>query len=73
QNGNHFFEELRKVQTISSVPPSENNSQEKENNYPIVEYLKLLDELISRESSSLSKTPSIPESIKMSGSLWDHV
>ncbi|GES96439.1 hypothetical protein RCL_jg14468.t1 [Rhizophagus clarus] len=25
QNGNHFFEELRKVQSNSSVPPSENN------------------------------------------------
>ena len=25
QNGNHFLEELRKVQSISSVPPSENN------------------------------------------------
>src|ERR1051325_3141575 len=35
QNGNHFLEELRKVQSISSVPPSENNPQEKENNHPI--------------------------------------
>ncbi len=37
QNGNHFFEKLKKVQSISSVPPSENNSQEKEkeNNHPI--------------------------------------
>ena len=35
QNGNHFFEKLRKVQSISSVPPSENNPQEKENNHPI--------------------------------------
>ena len=35
QNGNHFFEELKKVQSISSVPPSENNPQEKENNHPI--------------------------------------
>ena len=35
QNGNHFFEELKKVQSISSVPPSENNLQEKENNHPI--------------------------------------
>ena len=35
QNGNHFFEELRKVQSISSVPPSENNLQDKENNRPI--------------------------------------
>ncbi|GES78251.1 hypothetical protein RCL_jg28455.t1 [Rhizophagus clarus] len=35
QNGNHFFKELRKVQSISSVPPSENNSQKKENNHPI--------------------------------------
>src|SRR3954471_20287307 len=34
QNGNHFFEELRKVQFISSVPPSENNPQE--NNHPIL-------------------------------------
>jgi len=25
QNGNHFLEELKKVQSISSVPPSENN------------------------------------------------
>src|SRR4051795_524645 len=30
QNGNHFLEELKKVQSISSVPPSENNLQEKE-------------------------------------------
>ncbi|RIA83879.1 hypothetical protein C1645_742747 [Glomus cerebriforme] len=36
QNGNHFLEELRKVQSISSVPPSENNLQEKENNHPIL-------------------------------------
>src|SRR6266496_6213768 len=35
QNGNHFFEELRKVQSILSVPPSENNLQEKENNHLI--------------------------------------
>jgi len=35
QNGNHFLEELKKVQSISSVPPSENNPQEKENNHPI--------------------------------------
>jgi len=35
QNGNHFLEELKKVQSISSVPPSENNLQEKENNHPI--------------------------------------
>ncbi|GES74437.1 hypothetical protein RCL_jg10029.t1 [Rhizophagus clarus] len=35
QNENHFLEELRKVQSISSVPPSENNPQEKENNHPI--------------------------------------
>src|SRR6266542_5116073 len=35
QNENHFFEELRKVQSISSVPPSENNLQEKENNHLI--------------------------------------
>src|SRR5436190_19549609 len=46
QNGNHFFKELKKVQSISSVPPSENNLpkpathangfyQEKENNHPI--------------------------------------
>src|SRR6266487_3532708 len=35
QNGNHFFEELKKVQSISSVPPSEDNSQDKENNHPI--------------------------------------
>ncbi|CAI2185398.1 5213_t:CDS:1 [Funneliformis geosporum] len=33
QNGNHFFEELKKVQSISSVPPSENIPQE--NNHPI--------------------------------------
>ncbi|RIB20194.1 hypothetical protein C2G38_2179930 [Gigaspora rosea] len=67
QNGNHFYEELRKVQTISSVPPSD---QEKENNHPIVGPLKLLDKSISRESSSPSQTPLIPESIK---TLWDHV
>src|SRR6266496_5820185 len=30
QNGNHFLEELKKVQSILSVPPSENNLQEKE-------------------------------------------
>ncbi|RIA98436.1 hypothetical protein C1645_812689 [Glomus cerebriforme] len=35
QNGNHFLEELKKVQSISSVSPSENNPQEKENNHPI--------------------------------------
>lgn len=35
QNGNHFLEELKRVQSISSVPPSENNPQEKENNHPI--------------------------------------
>src|SRR6266496_570270 len=35
QNGNHFLKELKKVQSISSVPPSENNPQEKENNHPI--------------------------------------
>jgi hypothetical protein len=35
QNENHFLEELRKVQSISSVLPSENNPQEKENNHPI--------------------------------------
>jgi len=35
QNGNHFLEELRKVQSISSVPPSKNNPQKKENNHPI--------------------------------------
>ena len=73
QNENHFFEELRKVKSISSVPPSapperskgaENDPQEKENNHPIVGSLKLLDESISRE---LSSTPSIPESIEMDG------
>ncbi|GBB96894.1 hypothetical protein RclHR1_28660002 [Rhizophagus clarus] len=36
QNENHFLEEFRKVQSISSVPPSENNPQEKENNHPIL-------------------------------------
>ena len=65
QNENHFFEELRKVQTISSVPPSEND--------PIVESLKLLDESILRESSGPSRTPSLPESIEMSGSLLDRI
>jgi hypothetical protein len=35
QKGNHFFEELRKIQSISLVPPSENNSQDKENNHLI--------------------------------------
>jgi hypothetical protein len=74
QNGNHFFEELRKAQSILLIPSSENNPQEKEkmvskeipNNHPIVGSLKLLDESISRESSSPSRTPSIPESIEMS-------
>jgi hypothetical protein len=82
QNGNHFFEELRKVKTISSVPPSaplerskgaENDPQEKENNHLIVGTLKLFDESISRESSSPSRTLSIPESIEMSGSPLDRV
>src|SRR6266496_4558244 len=36
QNGNHFFEELRKVQSISSVPPSENSPQDKGNNHPLI-------------------------------------
>ncbi|CAG8773074.1 2343_t:CDS:2 [Dentiscutata erythropus] len=64
QNGNHFFEELRKVQSISSVPPSENILQEKENNYPNVGSLKLLDESITSELSSSSRTPSFSESIE---------
>jgi len=46
QNGNHFFEELRKVQSISSVPPSENNLQEKENNHPISRSLEPFHETI---------------------------
>ena len=46
QNGNHFFEELRKVQSISSVPPSENNLQEKENNHPISGSLEPFHETI---------------------------
>ncbi|RIB12706.1 hypothetical protein C2G38_2199925 [Gigaspora rosea] len=55
QNGIHFFEELKKVQFISSVPPLENDPHEKENNHPIVESLKSL-ELITRELSSSSRT-----------------
>ena len=35
QNENHFLEELRKVQSILSVPPSKNNPQKKENNHLI--------------------------------------
>src|SRR5262249_32229274 len=69
QNGNHFLEELRKVQFISSVPPSENNPQDKENNHPIVGFLKSLDKSTSRKLSSSSKTPSFHESIEMGGSL----
>ena len=46
QNVNHFFEELRKVQSISSVPPSENNLQEKENNHPISGSLEPFHETI---------------------------
>ncbi|RIB22436.1 hypothetical protein C2G38_2174004 [Gigaspora rosea] len=72
QNGNHFFEELRKVQSISSVSSSENDPQEKENNHPIVGSLKSL-ESITRELSSSSRTPSFPEFIETSGSLLDRV
>ena len=46
QNGNHFLEELRKVQSISSVLPSENNPQEKENNHPISGSLEPFHETI---------------------------
>src|ERR1044072_8485306 len=35
QKGNHFFKELRKVQFISLIPPSENNPQDKKNNHLI--------------------------------------
>ncbi|GES94120.1 hypothetical protein RCL_jg27569.t1 [Rhizophagus clarus] len=74
QNGNHFFEELRKVQSISSVPPSENSPQDKENNHsPISGSLKSLDESISREISCPSMTPSFLESIETDGSPLDRV
>ncbi|CAG8792437.1 25209_t:CDS:2, partial [Dentiscutata erythropus] len=48
------------------------HSQQNGNHF-FKELRKLLDKLISRESSSPSKTPLIPESIEMSGSLRDHV
>ncbi|CAG8703433.1 24356_t:CDS:2, partial [Dentiscutata erythropus] len=70
---NHFFEELRKVQFISLVPPSENDPQEKENNYPNVGSLKLLDESITSELSSSSRTYSFSEPIEAGGSLLDRV
>ncbi|CAG8640973.1 14312_t:CDS:1, partial [Dentiscutata erythropus] len=73
QNRNHFFEELRKVQSVSSVPPSENDPQEKENNYPIVGSLKSLDESITSELSSSSRTPLFSEFIETGGSLLDRV
>ncbi|GES76979.1 hypothetical protein RCL_jg7533.t1 [Rhizophagus clarus] len=76
QNGNHFFEELRKVQSISSVPPLENSLQDKENNHPPISgSLKSLDESISREISrvSLETAPSFSESIEMDGSPLDRV
>ncbi|CAB4397715.1 unnamed protein product [Rhizophagus irregularis] len=44
QNGNHFLEKLRKVQSISSVPTSENNLQE--NNHPISGSLEPFHETI---------------------------
>ncbi|CAG8583300.1 20710_t:CDS:2 [Cetraspora pellucida] len=55
QNRNHFFKEFRKVQSISLVPPSENDPQEKENNYSIVGSLKSLDESITNELSKKQK------------------
>ncbi|RGB28436.1 hypothetical protein C1646_673243 [Rhizophagus diaphanus] len=55
QNGNHFFEELRKVQSISSVPPLENNLQEKENNHPISGSLELFHETIDMNMQEKQK------------------
>ena len=67
QNGNHFFEELRKVQSISSVPPSENNPQEKENNHPISGSLDspIALALDSSNLSSSAKTNPFHESIEI--------
>ncbi|GES94264.1 hypothetical protein RCL_jg14076.t1 [Rhizophagus clarus] len=63
-----------KVQSISSVPPSENSPQGKENNHsPISGSLKSLDESISREISCPSMTPSFLESIETDGSPLDRV
>ncbi|CAG8846173.1 21840_t:CDS:2, partial [Gigaspora margarita] len=56
QNGNHFFEELRKVQSISSVLALENNLQEKENNHPISETLDQFHESIEMDVQKMQKT-----------------
>ncbi|CAG8838980.1 18297_t:CDS:1, partial [Gigaspora margarita] len=55
QNGNHFFEELRKVQSISSVPALENNLQEKENNHPISGTLDQFHESIEMDVQKMQK------------------
>src|SRR5581483_3840876 len=73
QNGNHFLEELRKVQSISSVPPSENSPQDKENNHPPISgSLKSLDESISREISRVSLETALhfPSPLRRVGLPW---
>ncbi|RIA99213.1 hypothetical protein C1645_811686 [Glomus cerebriforme] len=55
QNGNYFFEEFRKVQSISSVPPSENNPQDKENNHPISGSLDPFHEMNAQEKQKKKK------------------
>ncbi|RGB32307.1 hypothetical protein C1646_763064 [Rhizophagus diaphanus] len=67
QNGNHFLEELKKVQSILSVPPSENNPQEKENNHPILGSLDGPFPLASDSSnlSGLAKTDPFHKSIEI--------
>jgi hypothetical protein len=60
QNGNHFLEELRKVQSISSVLPSENNPQEKENNHPISGSLEPFHETIEMNVQEKQKKKKKP-------------
>ncbi|CAB4395597.1 unnamed protein product [Rhizophagus irregularis] len=67
QNGNHFLKELRKVQSISSVPPSECNPQEKENNHPISRSLDDPFTLApdSKNASGSARTDPFHESIEI--------
>jgi hypothetical protein len=58
QNGNHFLEELKKVQSISSVPPSGNIPQE--NNPPISGSLDLFHESIEMNAQEKQKKKKKP-------------
>src|SRR3954452_10069773 len=58
QNGNHFLEELKKVQSISSVPPSGNIPQE--NNPPISGSLDRFHESIEMNAQEKQKKKKKP-------------